>query len=317
MLQNAVHPEEELCQVKNQADQLQAFHGKGIGYDSYCNLLLLAATNLDAKHAPKGRMGSAKRNVYVHDLGNFEEDEFHNAYNLDCDIGNLQANVHKQQPKDPRFGQSGMSRNACNSPLPAKGNPMKPHLSIQQWHSLQPEAHTTWNLLLDEAKAIILGLCKDPGKQTVNLHNISAYDFLQVNLHESLPDDNGDSIEILLDPNKDQADADPQLDKDTSTVLLAFLSKQKSTAHPGHLANILSTSKSKNTKGARFMTKPNTSLSKDNEIVINGKRYHQVQSHCIYYSVSLHKSCRIGSLVNRGANGGIAGDEVCIIEKYD
>jgi len=36
MLQNAVHPKEELRQVKNQADQLQAFHGKGISYDSYC-----------------------------------------------------------------------------------------------------------------------------------------------------------------------------------------------------------------------------------------------------------------------------------------
>jgi len=37
MLQNAVHPHEELRQVKNQADQLQAFHGKGIGYNSYCS----------------------------------------------------------------------------------------------------------------------------------------------------------------------------------------------------------------------------------------------------------------------------------------
>ncbi len=43
MLQNEVHPQEELRQVKNQPDQLQVFHGKGIGYDSYCNLLLSAA----------------------------------------------------------------------------------------------------------------------------------------------------------------------------------------------------------------------------------------------------------------------------------
>ena len=56
MLQNAVHPEEELRQVKNQADQLQAFHGKSIGYDPYCKLLLSAASNLDARHAPKGKL---------------------------------------------------------------------------------------------------------------------------------------------------------------------------------------------------------------------------------------------------------------------
>ncbi len=58
------------------------------------------------------------------------------------------------------------------------------------------------------------------------------------------------------------------------------------------------------------MTKSDTSLSKDDEIVINGKKYCQVQSHCIYYSVSLHKSHRVGSLVDRGANGGIAGNNI-------
>ncbi len=79
--------------------------------------------------------------------------------------------------------------------FPTKGNPLKPRLSIQQWHSLQPEACATWELLSDKAKAIILGLCKDPGKQVVNLHNISAYDFLQANLHESLLEDNEDSID--------------------------------------------------------------------------------------------------------------------------
>jgi len=103
MLQNAVHPHEELRQVKNQADQLQAFHGKGIGYDSYCNLLLSAASNLDAKHAPKGRMSAAKRSVYTHDHGDCNNEEFHDAYNLDSNVGDLQANVHRQQPKDPRF----------------------------------------------------------------------------------------------------------------------------------------------------------------------------------------------------------------------
>ena len=65
------------------------------------------------------------------------------------------------------------------------------------------------------------------------------------------------------------------------------------------------------------MTKSDVSPSNDDGIVINGKKYCQVQSHRIYYSVSLHKSHRVGSLVDRGANGGIAGDEVRIIEKSD
>ena len=123
MLQNAIHPDKELRQVKNQADQLQAFHGKGISYNSYYNLLLSTALNLDAKHAPKGRLSTAKRNVYVHDLGDFKDEEFHDAYNLDSDIGDLQANVHRQQPKDSKFAQSGMLQNTCNSSFPQKAIP--------------------------------------------------------------------------------------------------------------------------------------------------------------------------------------------------
>ena len=104
MLQNAVHPQEELRQVNNQADQLQAYHGKVVNYDSYCNLLVSAASNYDAKYAPKGRIGTAKapkENVYVHDLADYEDDEFYDAYNLDSDVVDLQANVHKQNAKDP------------------------------------------------------------------------------------------------------------------------------------------------------------------------------------------------------------------------
>jgi len=68
------------------------------------------------------------------------------------------------------------------------------------------------------------------------------------------------------------------------------------------------------------MSKPNASPappSKDEEIVVNGKQYHQVHAHCILYSVSSHKSCKPGLLVDRGSNGGIAGNDICIIEKSD
>ena len=65
------------------------------------------------------------------------------------------------------------------------------------------------------------------------------------------------------------------------------------------------------------MPKSDADSSKGDEIMINGKKYRQVQSHRIYYSVSSHKSSRIGSLVDRGANGGIASDDVRIIEKSD
>jgi len=181
-------------------------------------------------------------------------------------------------------------QNTSTPTFSTKGTSHKPCLSIQQWHSLQPEAHATWDLLSDEAKAIILGLHKDPGKCTVNLHNVSAFDFLLANLHEHLLDVIKDPVDIAPEPDDDHGDAGSQLNEDTSTVLLAFLSKQKSAMHPGHLANVLSTSKNKNAKGARFKTNSDASSPKDDKIVINGKRYHQVQVHHIFCSVSSHKS---------------------------
>jgi len=46
---------------------------------------------------------------------------------------------------------------------------LKPCLISQQWHSLQPDVQAIGDLLSDEAKPIILGLCKDPEKHIVNL----------------------------------------------------------------------------------------------------------------------------------------------------
>ena len=129
-----VHPQEELRQVKNNADQLQAFHGKAIGYDSYCNFSCL-------KYAPKGGAGTAKRNVYAHDLADYEDGEFHEAYNLDSDIVDLQANVHKQNTKDPIFARNRTFQKSCSSTFSTNRSFPKACLSSQQWHSLQPEAH--------------------------------------------------------------------------------------------------------------------------------------------------------------------------------
>jgi len=114
----------------------------------------------------------------------------------------------KQHCKAPTFNRNGT--------FP------KTHLSSQQFHSLQPDAQATWDLLSNEAKAIILGLCKDPGKCTVNLHNISAFDFLQANMHDLQLDDIEDTDNTPPDPDDDHGDAEAQVDEGTSTALLDY-----------------------------------------------------------------------------------------------
>ena len=76
-----------------------------MSYESYCNLLPSSASNYDAQYAPKMQSECnfakmPKRNVYVHDLVDHgeEDDDINDFYNLDCDVTDLQANLHKQHP---------------------------------------------------------------------------------------------------------------------------------------------------------------------------------------------------------------------------
>ena len=82
------------------------------------------------------------------------------------------------------------------------------------------EPHGIYSLM--RPKAIILGLCKDPGKCTVNLYNISAFNFLQANMHDLQLDDIEDTDNTPPDSDDDHGDAGAQVDKDTSTELHAF-----------------------------------------------------------------------------------------------
>jgi len=69
----------------------------------------------------------------MYDLADYGDNESNDIYNLDSNVVDLQANVHKQHSKVPSFAGNGIS------PIP--------HLTSQQWHSLQSDARATWDLL--------------------------------------------------------------------------------------------------------------------------------------------------------------------------
>jgi len=74
--------------------------------------LLSDASSYDAQFTPKGRADctatkAPRRNVYVHDLVDYGDDDINDTYKLDSDIVDLQANVHKQHPKTPTFDRNG------------------------------------------------------------------------------------------------------------------------------------------------------------------------------------------------------------------
>ena len=116
---------------------------------------------------------------------------------------------------------------------------------------------------------------------------------------------------------------------EVTETLLAHATNQHSEVPPSDLAKILSTTISKyqgkpGNKGTGKGQPSNkgsgkgqtsVSLAEQEWVNINGVNFtREVNVHCTY-SVSAHKSEYHGSLVDRGANGGIAGSDVCIIEK--
>ena len=100
-------------------------------------------------------------------------------------------------------------------------------------------------------------------------------------------------------------------------ILLAHATMaSKNKSHPGDLRKMLSSpSKSNNNRKpggikAQSTNVNNSSISK--EVFIDGKRYVQADVHIIYH-ISAHNIEKYHSLVDRGANGGIAGEDVRVL----
>ena len=301
MLENAVAPVSELRAVKNNAAHLKINNGGvDLSYEQYCNLVASAAQEYDGSlvRAIKPNPSAARRSVYMAELDTTTQDDeiyfdtdSYDHYNIDSDPNDiLEANVH---------GFGG------------------PRLNADQWSRLPKEAQSKWDELNNEAKAVILEHKvrppgapnrgpprRDFGKPSggrfvprprppdtaVNLHDISAMEYL-ANLHDMYGfASNGDGPPVEIPPEPDPTSGAP---------LLAHMTKKKDIP-PGDIQRVLSQSMS---KGAT----PRKSIVQD------GVTYYANQH--ILYSASSHRQGRTGALIDRGANGGIAGEDVRVINR--
>ncbi len=96
MLQNAVHPLQELWQVKNQADKLLAYHGKTMKYDSIAtSCCLLHQATMPSLHQRTGLIALLPRHqgeMSMHItwvLGDYGDNDANDIYNLDSDVIDL------------------------------------------------------------------------------------------------------------------------------------------------------------------------------------------------------------------------------------
>jgi hypothetical protein len=119
------------------------------------------------------------------------------------------------------------------------------------------------------------------------------FDFLQANLHESSEPVHQEDHEFH-DANEDEVIEDGEAN---SSDLLVNAAKSSKSLQPGDIRRVMSKSSTRrNTKELQRTTR-------------------EAHAH-VSYRVSSHHSRPTQSLVDRGANGGVAGEDVRVIHKY-
>ena len=279
MLENAVHPVTELRQVKNTADLAKTKNGKSLTYDEYLNLLLSAAAAYDNQFAAKKN----KRQVFIHEQYDYDDHdaEDESAYDIDAPVSLLLANATERHNK-------GFNRNNRNQSV---------RMPRERWFNLDQQSKQVWDRLDNKAKSIILGY--EPTKPTtttpftsfqptnsnnqrkVNLHDMSAYDLVQALVHETGNSDDNTVHEPPID-NNDTVTADTA-EVPTTMLINAAKSSGNTKLPPSDIRRVMSKS------STRFANQ-------------------------VEYCVSKHHSANSSlSLVDRGANGGVAGNDVRLI----
>ena len=294
MLQNSVHGINELRQVKNTADQMGANSGTTLTYDEYASLLLSAATAYDDQFKAK----KAKRHVMLHD---FQHDEAYpdiDEYSDDNEIFDIDCPVSSIQAYATNFRSTSGSKSGPRS------NTSKVRMSSDKWFSLSDSSKAIWDRLDEKAKAIILGYSlptasnpstAQPRNSLLRLHSL----VLHLHLNHKLIYTRF-LLMIFLWPMY------TPLNHRISQVMKDRMKNQIPQLLMSHMTHVLS---------MLLKLVVNTFLQEIFDVFMSKSTNRHINLAHIEYRVSLHDSltAKSLSLIDRGANGGVAGEDVRII----
>ena len=289
MLKNSVHSVDDLWVVKAQADQFQVRMGSKITYEQYCSLLQSASQTYDAQFETKVNSKGMRHSVYDHHI----YDSHDSAYNIDSDLHLLQ---------EPDYDH-GIGQGIITEVNYAR-------LNLQQWNKLSNESKHIWDTLDNESKRIIPEFTKLPDRQRGQrgpTHSQNSASDRKVQFHDLEGDMSNGTVDQHPDVFHDAIAEQPTCHtlNDDCTILANM--KKCHQLPPGHLQWFLSSSL--NANQAKEMAP-----TKTKDIILDGKHYREVAMCNIRYCHS-HSRIRRGTLVDRGANGGICGEDVRIIHK--
>ena len=266
--------------------------GVELTFSQYKNLLLSATAAYDAKLG-LSQPRSLRRTQEHSWTDSSAPDEA--SFDIDTDVTELSAFAARRSfPGTPRH-----------------------RLSREQWRALSASDRSIWDQLPNASKAIILGTSlapsasaptpvpapADPPHRRLNLHDISAADYLDIlSIHKlAFNPDNGAPAPPTATP--DATPAPPTVAAPSApSSILAMATKRTSSG---------SSSRTQAASTTGTSSSPLSTASPGDIRRVLGN------VHRITYKISAHRAHTFGSLVDRGANGGLAGDDVRIVHKSE
>ena len=310
-LQRAVRGVKDLRNVSTTANTLAIQNGTLVNFEMYYQLLITAATILDSEQEEKQNV---RRRRSINRMDRFalksnesdgEEDdeegdeiEEKSSYlDLSPDqFMKLNQHAFKRSPNNDRrkvFDRKGKSL------PPSSENAHISRMPYEIWSKIPPEIQA----MLQEHNKKVRGFDSTKSKRNVQFHHLN-----DTNGEEEI-DFEGNTYDLDLFPDTGE-DGEPS----PSYSVLEHVSGKKLLS-PGDIRKVLAVNKSKT-----FQAKPKQKkvIEEDEpppeSITINGRTY-VAKLHKITYKLDKHKHSTTCSLIDRGANGGLAGADVRILER--
>ena len=303
MLESAVKQVPELQRIKDIDNNRIAAGGTSMDYDKYCEVLMSAAVQRDDQlKIPASRSHRVVQNADSSWNRNDRQEDFYDQGYLDAGDAHLDSASDQNLSVNRAYQQSAPNNNNRTSTrLPRE----------------------IWNKLPEEAKLIIRGI--DPTKATER--KVNRHDFVDIGYYDD-PDntkiDNEDEDYATYDASKSGDDSCKDGENTTdqandSAAILAHITKRKPL--PSNIKSVLASAHDRRKSGMNAPINDPKRLSVANttskeSITVDGRRYVLADVHRVNYRVAESSAVvsKVSSLVDRGANGGLAGQDVRVIE---